>query len=157
MVAAASLGDVVQQHRDIERAAGLQLLDDARGDRRHIRQFAPLQGVEHPDRLDRVLVDGEDVIGVELHLADDARPVGQIAAEQPRLVQDMQPLRAVGAIVLGVAAAQQIEKDRSRLGVVAQQGGAPLVVDQRPDRQGCSSNPRSRAVRSSRNIWIGAS
>ncbi len=58
-------------------------------------KFAALQRVQHADRLDRMLVDGEDVVGVELHLADDARPVGQIAAEEPGFVQDRQPFGAV--------------------------------------------------------------
>ena len=75
MIAAAALGDVVQQHRQVQRAARLQMIDQADGDRRDLRQLAALQRVQHAHRLDRVLVDGEDVVGVELHLADDARPV----------------------------------------------------------------------------------
>ena len=75
MVAAAPLGDVVQQHRQVQRAARLQVIDQAGGDRRDLRQFAALQRVQHADRLDRVLVHGEHVVGVELHLSDDARPV----------------------------------------------------------------------------------
>ena len=88
MIAAAALGDVVQDHRHVQRTAGLELLDQFRRDRRDLDQFAALHRVEDFYRLDRVLIDGEDMIGVELHLADDAAPVRQIAAEKPGLVQD---------------------------------------------------------------------
>ena len=37
-------------------------------------QLAAFHRVEDFHRLDRVLIDGEDMIGVELHLADDAAP-----------------------------------------------------------------------------------
>ena len=75
MVAATALGDVVQQHRQIQRAARLQVIDQFAGDRRDFDKFAALHHVQHAHRLDRVLVDGEHVVGVELHLPDDARPV----------------------------------------------------------------------------------
>ena len=86
MIAAAALADVVHNHRHVQRAAGFDLLDEFGGDRRDLRQFAALHRVEDLHRLDRMLVDGEDMIGVELHLADDAAPVGNEAAEEPGLV-----------------------------------------------------------------------
>ena len=139
MVAAAPLGDVVQQHRQVQRAARLQVIDQAGGDRRDLREFAALQRVQHADRLDRVLVHGEHVVGVELHLSDDARPVRNEAAEEAGLVQDRKPLRAVGmragTVMLRLLAAHQVHEQRGRLGVAAQFDGAALVLDQRSDRQ----------------------
>jgi hypothetical protein len=43
MVAAAALGDVVQQQRDEERALGLHLADQLRRDGRDLAQLAALQ------------------------------------------------------------------------------------------------------------------
>ena len=139
MVAAAALGDVVQQHREIQRTARLQVIDQAGGDRRDLRQFAALQRVQHADRLDRVLVDGEHVVGVELHLPDDARPVGNETAEEAGLVHDRQPARAVGmragAMTLRLLAAHQVHEQRGGFGIAAQFDGAALVLDQRADGQ----------------------
>jgi hypothetical protein len=47
MVAAAALGDIVQQHADIKRAAGLQMIDQAGGDRRDSASSPRSSGVEH--------------------------------------------------------------------------------------------------------------
>jgi len=116
VVAATSLGDVVQQHRQVQRAPRLQMLDQFRGDRRDLRQFAALHGVQHADRFDRVLIDGEDVIGVELHLPDDARPVGDESGrgtrsrsntDSQRRAVGMRARRVSAAVVLGLAAAHQ--------------------------------------------------
>ena len=42
MIAAAALRDIVQQvHRHIQRAPRLQILEQARGDRRHFQQVRP--------------------------------------------------------------------------------------------------------------------
>ena len=41
-------------------------------------------GLRTRDRLDRVLIDGEDVVGVELHLPDDAAPVRQCSGRGSR-------------------------------------------------------------------------
>ena len=47
MIAAAPLGDVVQQNGGVEGAAGLQVIDDAGCDRRRIGQLATLQRGNH--------------------------------------------------------------------------------------------------------------
>ncbi len=140
MIAAAALGDVVQQHRHIERAARLQMIDQPGRDRRDLLQFAALQHVEHADRFDRVLVDREHVIGVELHLPDDARPVGQQAAEQAGFVQHREPARPVGAARSAAegrrcAAGQQVEKQIRGSPVLAQRAGGALVANQPAHRQ----------------------
>jgi hypothetical protein len=128
MVAAAPLGDVVQQAGRIERAPGLQLPDQLRSDGRDFRQLAPLDLMQDADRLDRVLVDGEDMVGVELHQPDDARPVRDEARQEPRLVHQPQPER-------GVAAGEDVEEEGIRLRLAAQRGGVVRVADQRADRQ----------------------
>ena len=135
MIAATALGDVMQQGGAIKRPAGLQILHQAGRDRRHLRQLSPLELVQHPQRLDRVLIDREHMIGVELHLAHDPRPVRQIAAEEPALVQDRNPAGPLRAGVLTILAAEQVEEDDRRRRVVTQQDGLPLVPDQRTQRQ----------------------
>ena len=135
MVPAAPLGDVMQQHRHIQRAARLQVIHQPAGHRRDLRQLAALQRVENPHRLDRVLVHREHMIGVELHLPHDPRPVRQQPPQHPGLVHDRQPLRPVGPVVVGVAPAQQVEENRCGLRIVAQPLHPPLVADQLAHRQ----------------------
>ena len=71
MVAAASLGDVVEQHRDVEHAARCDLVDQFAGQRMIGGQLAMLDPAEQPDRAQAMLVDGIMMIHVELHLRDD--------------------------------------------------------------------------------------
>ena len=107
MVAAAAFRDVVQQKRHVERAARLHLVDQRARHRGDFDQLAGLDGVEDLDRLDGVNVDGKNMVGVELHLADDAAPVRQIAAEHAGFVEQRQPAGgiagALAAIILAAA------------------------------------------------------
>ena len=140
MIAATAFGDVVQQHREIERTPRLHLVHKFRSDRRDLGEFAPLQRVEHAHRLDGMLVHGENMVGIELHLADDARPIRQIAAEKSCLVEDAKPSGAIGMLSAGpmtirLLAAQQIHEDLGRLQIAAQRNRPPLVLDERPYRE----------------------
>ena len=87
MVAAAALGDVVQQHRDIEHPPRRNLLVQDRGRQRVVGlQLTALDRGEQADGPDRMLVDGIMMVHVELHLRDDAAEVGNEAAEHAGLV-----------------------------------------------------------------------
>src|SRR3546814_1935809 len=57
MVAAAALGDVVQQHRHVEHTARQDLVHHLGGDRRHLGQAALLDRVQNADGEDGVLID----------------------------------------------------------------------------------------------------
>ena len=129
VVAAAAFGDIVQEHCHVEGAAGLQVFYQTAGDWGYVCEFAALQGVQDADRLDRVLVDGEDVVGVELHLAYHAGPVWQHAADYAGLVEDGEPVCAVRAAVR-VLAAEQVEEDFAGFRVVAEGDGGALVADE---------------------------
>ena len=158
MVAAAALGDVVQQHRHIERAARLQLVDQLGRDRRDLGQLAALQLLQHADRLDRVLVDGEDMVGVELHLPDDARPVRDEAAEEPGLVQIAASARhRSGCRGRRLAPHSRSRKSGAGFRVAAQRGrrGA-RCGSARASPAGGVSSLRSRATCRMRSIRIGS-
>ena len=99
MVAAAPLGDVVQQHGDVEHAARCDLLVEDRGrERMIVLELAALDRGEQADGADRMLVDRIMMVHVELHLRDDAAEVGNEAAEYAGLVHPAKhQLRVVDA------------------------------------------------------------
>ena len=134
MIATAAFGDVVQQGGDIQRPAGLQLADKLACHRRHPIQRAGTELLQHAQSLDGVLVHREDMVGVELHQADDARPVGQEAGQEAGLIQQAEPLRRV-------APHQYVEKAHPGLGVASQLVGLPGMADQGADRQRVDLQP----------------
>src|SRR3546814_19385994 len=85
MVTAASLGDVVEQHRAIYDAPRVYLVHDHGRQRMIFLEPVLLDIGEQPDRADRMFVDGIMMIHVELHLRDDAAEIRHEAAEKPRL------------------------------------------------------------------------
>ena len=113
MVAAAALGDVVQQHRAIERAARADLVDDAVGQRVIALELTLLDPREQADRADRVLVHRIVVVHVELHLRVDPAEIGNEAAEHARLVEPAQDHLGI------VAAGQQVDEQRVGARVLA--------------------------------------
>ena len=120
MVAAAPLGDVVEQHRDIEHAPRVDLVEDRGRQRMIVGEPSLLDVGEQSDRADRMFVDGIMMIHVELHLRDDAAEIGHEAAEHPRLVHPAQHR-------FGIArAGQHVEEQFVRAGVPAH----PLRLDQ---------------------------
>ena len=90
MVAAAPLGDIVQQHRDIQDAAVFEAGQDARCQRVIGRQIAALDLAEQADGADRMFVHRVMVIHVKLHLPADLAEIGHEAAEHARLVHPAQ-------------------------------------------------------------------
>ena len=86
MIAAAPLGDIVQQYGDIKQPPRRNLVDERARQRMVGLQFAALDLREQPDRADRMLVDRIMMVHVELHLRDDPAEVGNEAAEHAGLV-----------------------------------------------------------------------
>ena len=90
MILHPALGDVVQEHRDVEHGAV--------GDRRQhllrqrmLDQAAPALDVgEDADRADQVLVHRIRMVHIELHQRDDAAELGNEAAEHAGLVHEPQ-------------------------------------------------------------------
>ena len=128
MIAAAALGDVVQQGRHIQRTARLQLRQKFAGNWRDLGQLIAVELAEHADGLHRMLIHRVHMVGVELHQPHDARPVGQVARQESRLVQLPQPH-------CRIAPTQKVEEDGPRLGIAAQLHRVARLPDQRPKRE----------------------
>ena len=68
MVAVAAFGHIMEKHRQIQNVSAVNLVDDRGGQRQGLGQGAIFDGMQHPHRLDGVLVHRIDVIHVVLHL-----------------------------------------------------------------------------------------
>ena len=90
MIAAASLGDIVQQHRDIEGATRQQFAHQVACQRMVLRQFALFDPRQQADGADGMLVDRVMMIHVELHLRDNAAEVRHEPAEDGGFVHPAQ-------------------------------------------------------------------
>ena len=80
----------MEQYRDIDDAARLDLLQNHRRQRVIFLQLPLLDPGEQPDSADRMFVDGIVMVHVKLHLRDDTAEIGNKAAEHPRLVHPAQ-------------------------------------------------------------------
>ena len=126
VVAAAALGDVVQQHRDIERPARRDLPEQRGRQRMVVRQLAALDRREQADRPDRMLVDRIMVVHVELHLRDDPAEVGHEAAEHAGLIHPAQ--HQVGRIEAGQHVQEQARWRAGRRGPARRSACASRVA-----------------------------
>ena len=90
VVAATPLGDVVQQHRQVERAAGDDSWCKLGGERMLLFEQPSLDLVQDPDSEKRVLVNRVMMVHVVLHLRDDTTEIGDEAAQDPGLVHPPQ-------------------------------------------------------------------
>ena len=90
VIAAAALGDVVQQHGEIEHRPRQDLVHHVGRQRMVFFQRAVLDARQDADRPDRVLVDRVGVIHVVLRLGDDPAEIGHEAAEHAGLVEATQ-------------------------------------------------------------------
>ena len=119
VILVAPLGDVVQERRNVERAAVLDGVDDAGGQGMGIGSLTALDVGQHADGADQMLVDREAMVHVELHHRHDAAEVGNETAEHAGLVHAPQRrLRVLGG-------GEHLQEDAIGLLVVAQ-----LVVDE---------------------------
>ena len=103
----------MQEQREIERIAHPHRANERAGERQIVDESAALDGGEHADGTDAVLVDRVDVIEVVLGLRHDAPEIRQEAAEHAGLVHHPKNLlriapigedRAKGAVGLGIVA-----------------------------------------------------
>ena len=112
----ASLGDVVQEGREIELGAMRDLMDDLARERVILGKAARLDRADPADRAEEVLVDRVVMVHRELHHADDAAEVGNEPAEHAGLVHASE--RGLGR----VARSEDLEKQAVRLRIVPQAG-----------------------------------
>ena len=123
VVAAAPLGDVVEERRDVQQPRLVEVGDQLAAQRVLVRVLGEREAAQVAQHLDDVLVDGVDVEQVVLHLADDAAEHGQVAAEHRQLVHPAQlvqhALRLLqqfeeGRAVARVAAVRAVDASRAR-------------------------------------------
>ena len=135
MIAAPPFGDIVEQDRDIERAALGDLVDDRAG-QRVVGLHVTLFDLGHqPDRADGVLVDRIVVVHVELHLGVDPAEIGHEPAEHPGFVEPAQ--RRFGII----AAGQQVHEGSIGPGIFAHRIDQPRIAHRQPHRIGVQFQP----------------
>ena len=95
VAAAPALGDVVQQHAEVERPHVLELVEQAR-ERRRLRVLSRGQLVERVDGAQRVLVHRVLVEEVVLDQEADPRPLRQQPPQDTRLVHARETRRPPG-------------------------------------------------------------
>ena len=135
MIAAAPLGDVVQQHRAVKRAPRLDTVNDVAGDGHFLGELALADAVDDADREDGVLVDGIDVIHVVLHLGHDASEIRHESPEHAGLVKP--PKRDLGIVFGG----QHLDEKTVRFRVVADRIDQPQAVGDGAQRLGVDVEP----------------
>ncbi len=139
MILRPALGDVVEQHGDVEDGAVLDAGHDLVGERMGLGEVAALDLGEHADRLDEVLVHRVVVVHVELHHRDDLAEIRNEPAEHAGLVhaaehgfriaprgEDLDE-EAVGLLVLAQACVDQAERARDLLHGVGMEGEVVAV------------------------------
>ncbi len=112
MVAAASLGDVVEQRGDIQHFGTGEIADQPAAQRIFVRVLRQGEAAQVAHHHQDMFVHGVDVEQVVLHLADDASEGGQVApqdvllvhapqhmGESLRLTQDVHEQFAVARVV----------------------------------------------------------
>ena len=113
MIFLAALCNVVQQHRNVERAPGHQILDQTARKRVIVLQQALFDFRQNADRAQQVLVHRIVVIHVELHQGDDAAKLRHETAQHSSLAHASQDRFRI------VRFSQDIEEYRVGLGVLA--------------------------------------
>ncbi len=117
VVAAAALGDVVEDRRDVEEPVALEVGGEPAAERVLVRELdhrePPQVAHDHQD----VLVDGIHVEEVVLHLTDDLAEGGEVAAEDPVLVHAPQLVHQ----------APRLPQDGEESGAVRRVGPEPAV------------------------------
>ncbi len=86
MVAAAPLGDVVEQRGDVEQPAALEAAHELAAERKFVREVRHREAPQVSQHHEDVLVHRVDVVEVVLHLPDDAPEFGQVGAQHVVLV-----------------------------------------------------------------------
>ena len=141
MIAAPPLGDVVEQHGDVEHSARGYLVEQLGRKRMIVGKLAALDFRQQPDRPDRMLVDRIMVVHVELHLGDDAAEVGNEPAEHAGLVHPAK--RDIGLVACG----QHLKEECIGTGIVADLVRMPRVAGRGPHRKGMNFQSFPRCER----------
>ena len=129
MIAAAALGDVVEEPGDVQHLGPREVGHQARAQRIFVRVLRLGEAPQVADHHQDVLVDGVDVEEVVLHLADDAAERRQVAAEHAVLVHAPQLVRDAARL------AQDLHEARAVRRVAAERGvDAIAVAPQRAQR-----------------------
>ncbi len=100
MVAAAALGDVVEQRRDIEQPGLVPVQRELRAERVFVRVLGDEEAADVAQHHQDVLVDRVDVEQVVLHAPDDAPEDPQVAPEHRGLVHQPQRMGLAAVAVL---------------------------------------------------------
>ena len=114
MVAAATLGDVVEERCEVEHFATFEVADQARAQRVLVRVLRLGEPAQVPDHHQDVLVHRVDVEEVVLHLADDAAERRHQIAEDPVEIHPPQLVRDAARL------AQQLDEPRAIARVAAE-------------------------------------
>ena len=133
MVAAAALGDIVEQRGDIQQPGLREIGHQLAAERIFVRMLAHGEAAHVAHHHQDVLVDRVDVEQVVLHLADDAAEVRQVAAQDAGLVHAPQRVRDA------LRRLQDLQEQRA---VVAGRGGSLRSILMRA----CHSARMVRAV-----------
>jgi hypothetical protein len=113
LLVALTLARVVQEHGEIKGAAVLDLGEDLGGERVLLALQAALDIVDRFNGLERMLVDREMMVHVELGLPDDATELRQETAQHAGLVHQRQDAAGM------VAASHDVEEHRPGFLIIA--------------------------------------
>ena len=86
MIAAATLGDIVEESRDVEHLPPVEVGDQARAQRIFMCVLGFGEAAKVANHHQDVFVDGVDMKQIVLHLANDTAEHRQIAPEDPVLI-----------------------------------------------------------------------
>ncbi len=123
MVAAAALGDVVEQRGDVEQPVALEGHDQPRHQRVFVRVLSHREPAHVAQHHQDVLVDRIDVEEVVLHLADDAPPRRDVARQDAVLVHLAEHPHDTAALL------QDLQEEDTVRGVGAKRGIDLIAVD----------------------------
>ena len=119
VIAAAPLGDVVEQRRDNQNLRPREVGDQARAQRILVRVLRLHEAAQVADHHQDVLVDGVHVEQVVLHLADDATEDRQVAAEDAVLVHASQLVRDAARLAQDLDETRAVDRIAAKRGVDA--------------------------------------
>ncbi len=141
MVAAAALGDVVEEAGEKQRLLVLEVGDEPRAERIFVRMLRFGEPAQVPDHHQDVLVHRVDVEEVVLHLPDDAAQHRQVLAENAEQVHPAQLVRKATGL------AEDLHEARAVAGVAPECDVDPApLAPQRPQRPRAHPDQLGRAL-----------
>ena len=139
VVAAAALGDVVEERGDVEHPGPLEGRGELRAERVLVGVLGDQEAAHVAQHHQDVLVDGVDVEQVVLHLADDAAKDPEVAAEDAGLVHQAKGVRLAAAGLQDLHEGRVVDRVAPELRVhqvarVVERAQRPRREALRPDR-----------------------